>query len=112
MNEMADIHRIATAVDKPHDLRLQDLPPPTDQVHKLLNESIEKIAQGWIDQLKQLRDNTVALESQMMACVARTKDQINQLHTLGEQVAGEARRGREVCEKLSEGIAQIAGEPS
>ena len=31
----------------------------TNQVHDLLNDSIQQIAQGWIDQLTALRDNAI-----------------------------------------------------
>ena len=82
--------------------------PVVAQVHNLLNDSVEQIAQGWIGQLTVLRENTVKLENQLLACVAQTKDNIRKLHELGEQVAAEAARGLEVCEKLSEGVERIA----
>ena len=82
----------------------------TDEIRSLLNDSIAKIADGWISELKSIRDNTMALENQLLACVSKTKSNIEQLHTLGAQVAEEARRGRELCAKLSDGVAQIADE--
>jgi hypothetical protein len=84
-------------------------PVAEDKIHGLLNDSIEKIAQGWIDQLIEVRKNTEVLETQMLACVMQTKANIERLHDLGEQIAREAARGREVCAKLSEGVAQITG---
>ena len=82
----------------------------TDDIHQLLDASVEKIAQAWISELKAVRDNTVALENQLLACVAKTKENIAKLHSLGAQVADEAKRGREICASLSDGVAQISGE--
>lgn len=82
----------------------------TDDIHNLLKESVEKIAGQWIAELKQVRENTLELEKQLMACVAKTKDDITKLHELGVHVAEEAKRGRETCARLTEGVAQIAGE--
>jgi DNA-binding transcriptional regulator YbjK len=87
-----------------------ELTPPIEQVHGLLNASIEQIAGQWIEQLTVLRENATALEAQLLACVAQTKSSIERLHELGAQVAAEATRGQEVIAKLSDGIAQIAGE--
>ena len=82
----------------------------TDDIQRLLTESVEKIADGWITELKAIRENTQTLETQLISCVAKTKDNIKRLHELGAQVADEAKRGREVCARLSEGIAQINGD--
>jgi len=87
-----------------------DIAPFADQVHSLLNDSVEKIAQSWIDQLQAVKENCDALERQMLAAVAKTKENIAKLHELGNQVAEEAKRGRELCEQLSNGVAKIAGE--
>ena len=81
-----------------------------DDINTLLNRSIETIAQSWISELKAIRENTEVLEAQLLACVSKTKADIAALHTLGAQVAEEAKRGRETCAKLTEGVAQIAGE--
>lgn len=82
----------------------------TDEIHKLLNDGVEKIAQSWCDELKQVRDNATALENQLLACVIQTKANIAKLHELGIQIADEAKRGREICASLSDGVAQISGE--
>jgi predicted component of type VI protein secretion system len=86
-----------------------DIAPFAEQVHDLLQDSITKIADGWVAELKAVKANCDALESQVLAAVAKTKDHVEKLHALGAQVAAEAQRGRELCEKLSEGIAQIVG---
>ena len=112
----AEIRRLVTASKLPTrqetariEAKAPDIAPFEEQVHSLLNDSIEKIAQGWIDQLKALKENCDALESQVLAAVTKTKDHIAKLHELGNQVAEEAKRGRELCAKLSDGIAQITG---
>ena len=84
----------------------------TDDIHQLLKESVEKIAGQWVSELNVVRANTMALEEQVLACLAKTKDDIARMHSLGVQVAEEAKRGRELCAKLSESVAQItAAEP-
>jgi len=83
-----------------------------ERMHELLNASIEKIATGWIEQLIALRKNTEQLETLLMAHVAATKANITRLHELGEQVAAEAERGREVCEQLAAGIDQLTQSPA
>ena len=82
----------------------------TDDIHTLLNASVSKIADAWIDELKQIRQNTEVLEAQLLACVSKTKTDIAKLHDLGAKVAEEAARGRETCAKLTEGVAAIVGE--
>jgi hypothetical protein len=84
-----------------------EIAPFDEQVHDLLNDSIEKIAQGWIEQLKAVKGNCDALESQVLAAVTKTKNDIAKLHALGAQVLGEAKRGRELCAKL---VAEISEE--
>ena len=86
-----------------------DIAPFTDQVSALMLESVGKIADQWIAQLQIIRDNTVALENQIIACVTKTKSDITALHDLGVQVAEEARRGQEVCRQLSDSVEKIAG---
>ena len=86
-----------------------DIAPFGDQIHTLMQDSVGKIADQWIEQLQIIRDNTVALENQILACVTKTKSDITALHELGVQVAEEARRGQEVCRQLSDSIEKIAG---
>ena len=86
--------------------------PSPERVHDLLNNSIEQIAQGWVDQLTALRQNTERLESLLLSHVASAKANITKLHELGEQVAAEAERGRQVCEQLAIGIDQLTQSPS
>ena len=85
-----------------------DIAPMETQVHSLLLESVGKIADQWIEQLVLLRENTVALENQILASVAKTKGDISKLHELGLKVAAEARRGQEVCRQMSDSIEKIA----
>ena len=79
----------------------------TPHMHDLLNASVEKIAQEWVEQLNELRENATALESQLMACVAQTKASINKLHELGQQVAEEAQRGKDVIAKVTGALDEI-----
>jgi hypothetical protein len=86
-------------------------PLQPENIHTLLNASVEKIAQGWIDELAALRENTSRLESLLMAHVASTKANINRLHDLGAKIANEAARGREVCDQITEAV-QLLNPPS
>ena len=86
-----------------------DIAPVSDTVHDLLNQSIERLAQSWISELEALRKNASDLESQVLAAVAGTKDSIAKLHSLGDLVKTEARRGQDVCRQLSDSIEKIAG---
>lgn len=85
-----------------------DIKPYEDQVHTLLLDSVGKIADQWIEQLKLLRANADALEAQIVAYVGKTKADISALHDLGTQVAAEARRGQDVCQKLRESVERLA----
>ena len=78
-------------------------------IHQLLKESIDKIAGQWVAELTTLRNNANLLEQQVLTCVAKAKDDITRLHDLGVQVAEEARRGQELCAKLSASVEQITG---
>ncbi len=95
-------------VQQPQDLGPPGVQQPQESMHTLLNASVEKIAQGWIDELSALRENTNRLESLLMAHVASTKASINQLHEMGAQIASEAARGREVCERLAGAVQQLS----
>ena len=85
-----------------------DIAPFTDQVHSLMLDSVGKIADQWIEQLRIVRENTQMLETQILACVTKTKADITLLHDLGVKVADEARRGQEVCRELSDAVEKIA----
>jgi transcriptional regulator len=78
-------------------------------IHQLLKESIDKIAGQWVAELTTLRNNASLLEQQVLTCVAKAKADITHLHDLGVQVAEEARRGQELCAKLSASVEQITG---
>ena len=61
----AEIRRLVTASKLPTrqetariEAKAPDIAPFEEQVHSLLNDSIEKIAQGWIDQLKALKEKS------------------------------------------------------
>ena len=85
-----------------------DIAPFEDQVHTLLLDSVGKIADQWIEQLKLLRENADALEAQIVAYVGKTKSDISALHDLGTQVAAEAKRGQDVCKELRESVERLA----
>ena len=85
-----------------------EIAPFGDQVHGLLLESVSKIADDWIEQLRILRKNADALEAQIVASVAKTKADLTTLHELGAKVAEEAKRGQEVCRQLSDGVGKIS----
>ena len=87
---------------------LADTAPVPDQIHTLLLDSVGRIADQWIEQLKLLRDNADALEAQIVAYVGKTKADISALHDLGTQVAAEARRGQDVCKKLRDSVERLA----
>ena len=82
----------------------------SDDIHLLLKKSVEQIAGQWVEQLNIVRANTVTLEEQVLACLAKTKTDIAQLYGLGVKVAEEAKRGQELCASLSAGVALITGE--
>ena len=82
----------------------------SDDIHLLLKKSVEQIAGQWVEQLNIVRANTVTLEEQVLACLAKTKTDIAQLYDLGVKVAEEAQRGQELCASLSAGVALITGE--
>ena len=64
----------------------------TDQVHDLLNDSIEKIASDLVKELEALRQNATDLENRLLAAAASAKASINKLRELHGQIADEARR--------------------
>jgi transcriptional regulator len=85
-----------------------EIAPFEDQVHSLLLDSVGKIADHWIEQLKLLRENADALERQIMNYVGKTKADISALHDLGTKVAAEAKRGQDVCQQLRESVERLA----
>ena len=85
-----------------------EIAPFGDQVHGLLLESVSKIADDWIEQLRILRKSADALEAQIVASVGKTKADLTLLHELGAKVAEEAKRGQEVCRQLADGVGKIS----
>jgi lipopolysaccharide biosynthesis regulator YciM len=81
--------------------------PFEQEMHALLMESLDRLANGWIEQLKQVREVTIALEQQVINSCSQTKGHITSLHQLGAQIQREAKRGEEVCAQLSRGLGQI-----
>jgi hypothetical protein len=81
--------------------------PFTDQVHSLMLDSVGKIADQLIEQLRIVRETTLTLEAQILVCVTKTKSDITTLHDLGVKVAEEARRGQEVCRELSDAVERL-----
>jgi uncharacterized protein involved in exopolysaccharide biosynthesis len=88
---------------------VKPIAPASDHVHDLLNQSIEKIAQDMVGELEALRKNATDLETRLLAAAAGAKASINKLRELHTQIADEARRGQEVCRKVSDSVEQIAG---
>jgi transcriptional regulator len=87
---------------------IEQATPMPDQIHTLLLDSVGKIADQWIEQLKLLRDNADALEAQIVSYVGKTKADISALHDLGTKVAAEARRGQDVCKQLRDSVERLA----
>ena len=83
------------------------LAPFEQQTHTLMMESIDRIAQQWLEQLKRVRDNTVVIEQLVISTAAKAKDDITRMHLLGAQVMKEAQRGEEVCLHMADGLDQI-----
>ena len=90
---------------------------PTDEKGKIQMSDIHQLPQRKhrqdrrprVAELTTLRNNASLLEQQVLTCVAKAKDDITRLHDLGVQVAEEARRGQELCAKLSASVEQITG---
>ena len=87
-----------------------DIAPFNDQVHSLMLDGINKVAEQWVEQINIQRKNLDALEAQIIASVAKTKSDVTAFYSLGTKAAEEARRGQDVCRQLSEGIEKITGE--
>ena len=86
-----------------------DIAPISDQVHDLLNESIEKIAQRSIGEINALTKNLGELGTQMLNAAAAAKEKINKLHELNAEIAEEVRRGQKMRQSVSDSIEKIAG---
>ena len=82
-------------------------PAPVERVHGLLQESIQSIAQSWIHELQVLRESTVTLENQLLACVADLKAKVEELHTLGAKISTEVKQGQDAVTAASNGLAKI-----
>ena len=85
-----------------------EIAPFNDQVHDLLNESIEKIAQTSIGEINALTKNLGELGTQMLNAAAAAKEKINQLHKLNGQIADEVRRGEKMRQSVSDSIEKLA----
>jgi Mg2+ and Co2+ transporter CorA len=107
--EMRDAQRIAArlpavaVIEEPE----HDLAPFEQQSHTFLLESIDQLAQAWVDELKQLRDNTKTIEQLVLSAVGKTKHDLTELHLLGAQVLKEAQRGEEVCVDLTKKLDRL-----
>jgi hypothetical protein len=86
-----------------------DIAPMADQVHDLLNKSIEQIAQNTIDEIEELKKTLADLGNQMLAAAAEAKDRIKRLHELNGQIAEEVRRGQKMRRSIGDSIEKIAG---
>jgi hypothetical protein len=81
--------------------------PPMSPTHTGLLVELENIERTWIEQLREVRESTLVVERQAIACVARVKDDISRLHLLGRQLTKEAARGKQLCQALSNNINRM-----
>jgi hypothetical protein len=81
--------------------------PPMSPTHTGLLVELENIERTWIDQLRAVRESTLQVEKQAIACVARVKDDISRLHLLGRQLTKEAERQKQLCQALSNNITRM-----
>jgi hypothetical protein len=86
------------------------LAPFEQQTHTLMIESVDRIAQGWIEQLGHVRNNTVTIEQLVIERATLVKEQITKLHLLGAQVMKEAERGKQVNTTLVDQLDRMAEE--
>jgi hypothetical protein len=113
--DLADVARRseqrAEARPAPAAMTMADVGTPFAQRgHDLLLESVDKIADDWVHQLKTVRRNSEQLEELVLQRVARVKSNVTQLFLLGNAVTNEAKRGEEVNGKLTEEINKLAEE--
>ena len=100
------VRQIKQMAKKPQPVPQQPLP-----VEQLLLDGVDQIAHQWVEQLDLLCANAEALKAQVIACVAKSKDDLKRLYQLGAQVSAEAKRGQEVCQTMADGLEQIAAKP-
>jgi hypothetical protein len=89
---------------------VENLSNEVSPTHTDLLVGLDAIERTWIEQLKAVRENTLVIEKQAIACVARVRDDIARLHLLGLQVTKEAERGQEACKHLAESLAHMKGD--
>lgn len=92
--------RVVEAVD-------DEMPVFEQESHTLLIASIDKIAIGWVNELKRIRDQTVALEAMVLAQCDRTKSEITKMHMLGVQTLREAERTQEVNRSIADELDRL-----
>jgi glutamate synthase domain-containing protein 1 len=76
--------------------------PFEQKSHDLMNASVDRITQQWVDELGRVRDNTKVVEQMVITQAAKVKDELTRLHLLGVQAMREAQRGHEVSQHLAE----------
>lgn len=111
---IADIKQMAAQMADPKQLTVIEavapgIAPFEQQAHSLLIESIDRIAQNWIAELRHVRDNTAAIEQLVIEATTKAKDDITRMHLLGAQVMKEAQRGQDVCSQLHRELDEIMG---
>lgn len=113
---IADIKQLSARLTHPKQLTVIEAVPvapgiaPFEQKsHSLLIESIDRIAQDWIKELKHVRDNTLAIEQLVLEAATKAKDDVTRMHLLGAQVLQEAQRGQDICSQLHRQLDQIMG---
>jgi hypothetical protein len=86
--------RVVEAVD-------DAMPAFEQESHTLMLAAIDKVAIGWVNELKRIREQTVALEAMVIAQCDRTKSEITKMHMLGVQTLREADRTQEVNRSIA-----------
>jgi hypothetical protein len=88
----------------------EDGSAPFDQkAHDLMITSVDKIAQHWISELSNVRDNTKVLEQMVIEQVTVVKNALTKLHLLGAQTLREAERGHDVIGQLADELDAMMG---
>jgi hypothetical protein len=86
--------------------------PFAQRDHGLLLESVDRVTDDWVQQLKRVRHNSEQLEQMVLQRAAKLKGDLTQLFLLGGAVASEANRGDELNAKLADEIAKLTEEHS